>query len=139
MSNHRFQLRLSCQYQDPDNSIAGLEVEVLTADGWQVLDLNTGSPGFLLFVYTVFHCQHTYMRVNCAERGLSLASASGTIEVVASAEWVVQTLHIDFSGHLKSGEPSATDIDDIVDRMRHCPVSMNLKPVADSRTSLTLD
>ena len=77
MSQHKFHLRLSCRYRDPDNTIETLDVEVLTGDGWQPLDLNPLSPGFLLFVYTVFHCQHTYMRVNCAERRLMLESAAG--------------------------------------------------------------
>lgn len=139
MSQHKFHLRLSCRYRDPDNTIETLAVEVLTGDGWQPLDLNPLSPGFLLFVYTVFHCQHTYMRVNCAERGLMLESAGGTIDVVASDEWVVEQLHIDFSGKLKSGSPGPGDIDSIIDRMRHCPVSMNLKTVADSHTGLRLD
>ena len=139
MSQHKFHLRLSCRYRDPDNTIDTLDVEVLTGDGWQPLDLNPLSPGFLLFVYTVFHCQHTYMRVNCAERRLMLESAAGTIDVVASDEWVVEQLHIDFSGKLKSGSPGSGDIDYIIDRMRHCPVSMNLGTVADSRTGLRLD
>ena len=139
MSQHKFHLRLSCRYREPENTIDTLDVEVLTGDGWQPLDLNPLSPGFLLFVYTVFHCQHTYMRINCAERRLMLASAEGTIDVVASEEWVVERLHIDFSGRLKSGSPEEGDIDAIVDRMRHCPVSMNLKPVTDSHTGLSLD
>ena len=139
MSQHKFHLRLSCRYREPDNTIDTLVVEVLTGDGWQPLDLNPLSPGFLLFVYTVFHCQHTYMRVNCAERRLMLESAAGTIDVVASDEWVVEQLHIDFSARLKSGSPEPGDIDSIIDRMRHCPVSMNLRTVADSHTGLRLD
>ena len=139
MSQHKFHLRLSCRYKDPDNTIDTLAVEVLTGDGWQPLDLNPQSPGFLLFVYTLFHCQHTYMRVNCAERRLMLESAKGSIDVVASEEWVLEQLHIDFSGKLKSGSPEPGDIDHIIDRMRHCPVSMNLRTVADSYTGLRLD
>ena len=138
MSQHKFHLRLSCRYKDPDNTIDTLAVEVLTGDGWQPLDLNPQSPGFLLFVYTLFHCQHTFMRVNCAERRLMLESAEGGIDVVASEEWVLEQLHIDFSGKLKSGSPTGGDIDYITDRMRHCPVSMNIKTVADSRTVLRL-
>lgn len=139
MSQHKFHLRLSCRYKDPDNTIDTLGVDVLTGDGWQPLDLNPRSPGFLLFVYTVFHCQHTYMRVNCAEHKLMLESCEGTINAVASDEWMLEQLHIDFDGKLKSGSPAAGDIDCIVERMRHCPVSMNLRPVADSRTGLRLD
>jgi hypothetical protein len=139
MSQHKFHLRLSCRYKDPDNTIDTLDVDVLTGDGWQPLDLNPQSPGFLLFVYTMFHCQHTYMRVNCAERKLMLESAQGAIDVTASNDGVLEQLHIDFAGRLKSGSPAAGDIDSIVERMRHCPVSMNLNTVADSRTVLRLD
>jgi hypothetical protein len=139
MSRHEFHLRLSCSYRDPDNSIDTLEVEVLTGDGWQSLDLSPGSPGFLLFVYTLLHCQHTYMRVNCAERKLMLASATGSIDVGASEQWVLERVNIEFAGRLKSGSPARGDTDYIVDRMRHCPVSMNLRPVADSHTRLILD
>jgi hypothetical protein len=139
MSQHKFHLRLSCRYRDPDNTIDTLDVEVLTGDGWQLLELNPLSPGFLLFVYTLFHCQHTYMRLNCAERKLMLEAADGIIDVVASEAWELEQLHINFSGRLKSGSPVEGDIDYIVDRMQHCPVSMNLKPVDDSHTGLRLD
>ena len=139
MSQHKFHLRLSCRYRDPDNTIDTLDVEVLTGDGWQPLELNPLSPGFLLFVYTLFHCQHTYMRLNCAERKLMLEAADGSIDVVASEAWELEQLHINFSGRLKSGSPVEGDIDYIVDRMQHCPVSMTLKPVDDSHTGLRLD
>ena len=139
MSQHEFHLRLSCRYRDPDNTIDALDVEVLTEEGWQRLDLNPLSPGFLLFVYTMFHCQHTYMRLNCAERKLMLESAEGRIDVMASEAWEVEQLHIDFSGRLKSGRPAEGDTDDIIDRMQHCPVSMNLRSFSDSRTALRLD
>jgi hypothetical protein len=68
-----------------------------------------------------------------------LESAKGTIDVVASEEWVIEQLHIDFTGKLRSGSPADGDIDYIVDRMGHCPVSMNLKPVTGSSTRLQLD
>ena len=128
MSQHKFHLRLSCRYKDPDNSIDALDVEMLTGDGWQPLELTPVSPGFLLFVYTVFHCQHTYMRVNCAERRLMLTSAEGRIDVVASEQWVVEQLHIEFSGQLKSGSPAAGDIDYIVD---HVDVGLPVKGPED--------
>ena len=35
--------------------------------------------------------------------------------------------------------PAPGDVDYIVERMQHCPVSKNLRPVADNHTSLTLD
>ena len=42
-----------------------------------MFDLNSGSAGFLIFVYAVLNCQHMYMRLNCAERGLLLDTAEG--------------------------------------------------------------
>ena len=80
-----------------------------------------------------------YMRLNCAERGLPLASADGTIDVRADADWVVQQLHVAFTGMLKSGTPAQADLDYIVDRMKHCPVSTNLREAPDTRTTLTLN
>ena len=35
-----------------------------------------------------------------------------------------------------SGTPAPGDVDYIVERMQHCPVSINLKDVADSRTAV---
>ena len=135
---HLFRMRLSCTYADPDNSVAGLGVELLGKDGWEPFELGTGTAGFLIFVYAVFNCQHMYMRLNCAERGLLLESASGSILVRASADWVVRQLHIGFTGTLKSGTPTQDDLDYIIDRMKHCPVSTNLKEAPDTRTTLEL-
>jgi hypothetical protein len=138
VDEHIFNMRLACTYADPDNSVAGLEVEVLGKDGWEQLALGTGTAGFLIFVYAVFNCQHMYMRLNCAERGLLLESASGSIVVRANADWIVQQLHIGFTGKLKSGTPTRDDLDYIVDRMKHCPVSTNMRDVPDSQTTLAL-
>lgn len=136
MSGHDFKLRLNCRYEGDDNRVADLAVEVLTSEGWQSLDLNVGSPGFLLFVYTIFTCQHMFMRINAAERGLLLDSAAGSIEVVASEEWMLERLHLEFEARLASGTPSAVDVDYIVGRMQQCPVSKNLNAPNDSRTQL---
>lgn len=138
VSEHIFNLRMSCTYADPDNSVASIGIEVLGKDGWEPLELGTGTAGFLIFVYAIFNCQHMYMRLNCAERGLPLESASGTIDIRANADWVVQQMHIGFTGKLKSGVPAPADLDYIVDRMKHCPVSMNIREAADSQTTLNL-
>ena len=138
VSEHIFKLRLSCSYADPDNSVASLGVEVFGKDGWEPFELGTGTAGFLIFAYAVFNCQHMYMRLNCAERGLLLESASGTIDIRTDADWVVQQLHVGFTGALKSGTPAQADLDYIVDRMKHCPVSMNTREPVDSKTTLTL-
>jgi len=72
MNERHFQMRLHGQYQEPENSVASLRVEIFAEEEWQMFDLNSGSAGFLIFVYAMLSCQHLYMRLNCAERGLLL-------------------------------------------------------------------
>lgn len=138
MAEREFHLRLSCTYRDPDNSIAGLDVEVLTEEGWQTLDLNVRTAGFLLFVYTILTCQHTYMRTNCAERGLVLDSTHATLDLVTGEDWIIHRLHTGFTGRLKSGRAADSDVAFIADRMAHCPVAGNLTEIADRRITLQL-
>ena len=76
MSDRSFRMRLACRYQDPDNTVSELTVENFEEGEWRDLGLNASSPGFLVFVYAVFTCQHLYFRSNCAERGLMLASSA---------------------------------------------------------------
>ncbi len=139
MNEHSFLLRLFCRNEDPDNSIADLEVEVLTDGRWEALGLNVRAPGFLLFVYTILICQHRYLRTNCAEKGLRLESGSGSIDLLASEDWRVRKMHIRFDVRLKSGAPTREDVDYIVARMEQCPVSKNLKEIPDARTEIFLD
>ena len=139
MNEHRFLMRLFCRYEDPDNSVADLKVELCVDDEWQVFDLNDHSSGFLIFVFAVFNCQHMYMRLNCAERGLMLESATGAIDVAAGEDWIMRKLHVHFDARLKSGSPVDDDVIYIVERMRQCPVSVNLKDIADSKTEIHLD
>lgn len=138
MSEREFRLRLNCTYTAPDNHIADLHVEVLTGNGWEDLVLHLQSPGFLMFVYTIFTCQHLYLRTNCAEKGFVLRSAQGAIRVVTDEDWNLRVLDVEFAGVLDAGEPSEADIAYIIGRMRQCPVSRNLReqPVADTRLSL---
>lgn len=136
MNDRSFRVRLSCRYEDPDNSVAALGVEVLADGAWEALDVNTQTPGFLLFVYTILSCQHRYLRTNCAEKGFGLESARGSIDLLASEDWFVQSMHIRFDLRLRSGTPTREDMDYIVGRMEQCPVSKNLKPIPDSRTEI---
>jgi len=138
MSERHFQMRLSCRYQDPDNTVADLQVEHLDKDEWKPLDLHPGAPGFQIFVYAIFTCQHLYMRTNCAERGIALESAEGRIHVAAGHDWTMDRLHVAFDARVRSGEPSEADLDHIVSRMRQCPASINLREVADAETVLRL-
>jgi hypothetical protein len=139
MANHEFRMRLFARYADSENAIADLEVEVLTESGWEMLDLDTRTAGFLLFVYTIFTCQHMYLRTNCAERGLVLESSTGTIELIADEDWKVRQLHVAFKAVLQSGVPGPDDTAYIAGRMEQCPVSRNLVRIPDASVELQLD
>ena len=116
--------------------VASLQVKVFQEDEWKAFDLNTGSPGFLVFVYAVLSCQQMHMRLGCVERGLHLDLAGGDIEVVTREDWIITRLRVDFEAHLKEGHASAEDVDTIVQRMKNCPVSRNLTFSPQSETSL---
>ena len=138
MTERSFRMRLACQYEDPDNSVAELAVENFDEGEWLDLGLSARSPGFLVFVYAVLTCQHLYFRTNCAERGLMLSSADGAIDVLTSEDWDVTRLHVHFDGTLKSGDAGAGDVDYIVSRMKQCPVSRNMREPPDCRTTVSL-
>jgi hypothetical protein len=139
MNERSFRLRLACRYEEPDNSIVDLAVEVLADGEWETLNLDMYTPGFLLFVYTILTCQHRYLRTNCAERGFRMESAHGSIDLLAGEDWFVRNLHIRFDVRLKTGAPTREDVDYIVASMEQCPVSKNLREVPDSRTEIFLD
>jgi len=66
MSERNFQMRLTCGYTEPENTVEHLNVEVLDEGTWKKFDLNTMTPGFDIFIYALFTCQHMYFRVNAA-------------------------------------------------------------------------
>jgi hypothetical protein len=138
MNERHFQMRLNGRYQEPENSIASLRVEIFGEEDWQVFDLNSGSAGFLIFVYSILNCQHMYMRLNCVERGLLLESAEGYIHVTTTEDWVVSDLRVELTAKLRSGSPTQSDLDYIVERMENCPVSRNLSYKASGHTRLVL-
>lgn len=138
MSVREFSMRLNCTYKGNTNTIENLDVEHKVDEKWQTLDLNIASPGFEVFVYAMFACQHTYFRTNCTECGLVLNSATGNILVGADNDWNMELLLVHFSGLLGSGQASQDDIDYIVSRMKQCPVSLNIKNIPDARSTVTL-
>lgn len=138
MSQRTFPMRLRCRYEGSDNTPAGLEVEHQVEGAWQPFDLGVRTPGFEIFVYAVLTCQHMYFRVNCAERGLVLASAEGDILAATDGDWTLQTLAVHFSGRLARGTPTDDDIQYIAARMRQCPVSRNLRDVSGASTRVEL-
>ena len=131
-------MRLSCRYEPPDNKLGELKVEIFEDEAWKPFKLDLLSPGFQMFLSAAFSCQHLYFRTNCAERGLVLDSAEGELEVVTDWDWGIERMRVRFAGHLASGNPTQDAIDYITERMGHCPVSINLKPIAERDTRVEL-
>ena len=136
MAQHRFSLRASFHYGGDDNKLERLEVELLTEAGWTSLDLGVTSPGFLIFVYSFFICQHTYFHANCTERGLPLEHADETMELRASADWKIQRVKVAINAVLREGSADKETVAFIRRRMRHCPVSINIKEPPDYQIAL---
>ena len=136
MPGKDFLFRLESRYSGDANEIADLEVSRDIEGEWRPVELSVRSPGFELFCNALMSCQHTYFRMNCAENGVVLAGARGELHVTTDADWHILHLLVSFTGYLRSGEPDAGLVDYIIERMQHCPVSSNLRPVADSSIML---
>ena len=134
MNKHIFNLRLTASYESTDNNIASLDVEVSGEDGWETLELNTLTPGFLVFVYSMFTCQHLYLRSNATERELVFAASRGEILVEAGEDWHLEKVDVSFSVELATGEASESDVEYIISRLKQCPVSKNLPQNIDIDT-----
>jgi len=122
----KFDLRLNVTYEGKENNIAELNVDVLKENGWEILELNTQSPGFMLYINGLFSCQHLYMRTNSAERNIVLASAEGELKIETNDTWHIQKIQVNFEAQIKLGSLSDDDKAYILERMHHCPVSSNL-------------
>jgi hypothetical protein len=139
MTNRQFHLRLNASYQGSDNTLDDLSVEVLNKDEWEALDLNIRSAGFLLFINGLFSCQHLYMRTNSAECDLQLGSSSGELFVETDENWEITQAQVSFVARLVSGEASDDDLEYIIERMHHCPVSTNLPESVLLQVSVTYE
>jgi len=127
VTKRQWHLRMYCTYQNSSNNISSLKVEQLVEpDQWKPLEINNDSPGFLIFIYSLFSCQHLYMYLNAAERGLELESTEGALELITTHDWKLETLRVNFNGKLRSGTATTEDIEDIQRRMNQCPVSRNI-------------
>ena len=136
MSEHPFQLRASFRYSGEDNKIDKIEAEVLTDAGWSKLEIANTSPGFLIFVYSLLICQHTYFHANCGERGLLLDRARIELLLRAGDDWKIDKVKVTVNAVLGAGEADSASIDYIKLRMRQCPVSINLQEPPDYRIEL---
>ena len=131
-------MRLRSTYEGEKNAITALEVEHEVNQQWGPLELSALSPGFDVFVYAMLDCQHTFFRINCAERKLLLKSAEGSIQVTTDKDWHLEDIQVQFSGLIEGAEASGEDIDHIVSGMEKCPVSRNLKLPAAAHTTVRL-
>jgi len=136
MSKHTFNLRLTATYASSENSIAAMEVQVLGENGWEPLELSTMTPGFLIYVYSMFTCQHMYLRTNGTERGLVFAASQGEIRVETSEDWLLEKVEVKFNVNLAAGGASDEKVEYIISRMKQCPVSKNLPQNIDIHTSV---
>jgi organic hydroperoxide reductase OsmC/OhrA len=136
MSERIFKMRISCVYKEPDNTVESQQVELFKEGGWTDFDLDTGTAGFLIFVYAVLACQQMHLRLGCKDRGLKLASAAGDIEIATTADWIISRLRVNFSVVLNSGEASEEDVATVIQRMKNCPVSKNLTFSPQAETTL---
>jgi uncharacterized OsmC-like protein len=136
MSKHIFNLRMAVDYGPTENEIASLQVDVLNENEWETLELNTTTPGFLIFVYSIFTCQHMFLRTNATERKLAFKSSRAELLVETSEDWLLEKVYVKFIVKLSAGEANDDDTDYIVSRMQHCPVSKNLPQGIDIDTSV---
>jgi len=136
MANHNFDLRTVFHYRGDDNKIDYLEAEVLTEDGWQTLQIGNDSPGFLIFVYAFLICQHTYFHANSSESGLLLDHTKLELTMCTDENWKIDQVKVKVNATLRAGKADSTGIEYIKQRMRQCPVSVNLKEPSDYRIEL---
>jgi uncharacterized OsmC-like protein len=136
MSERTFKIRIFCDYKEPDNTVESQQVEFFKEGEWTDFDLDTGTAGFLVFVYAVLACQQMHLRLGCKDRGLQLASAAGDIEIATTEDWQLSKLRVNFAASLRAGEPGTEDVEAIITRMKNCPVSKNLTFAPQAETTL---
>lgn len=136
MSDHSFQLRATFRYCGEDNKIEEIDAQVLTDTGWSKLEISNTSPGFLIFVYSFLVCQHTYFHANSCERGLLLDHAKLELSLRAGEDWKIDKVEVVTNAILRSGDADSSTVKYIRQRMRQCPVSVNLQEPPDYRIKL---
>ena len=141
MIARKFQFRMRSEYQTVEdnaisNKVSKLVFEHLVNQQWQEYDPRNFAGGFLVLLYAILNCQHTYFRANATEQGIGLNSCEGSLIAETNADWELLSMHINFDAKLAAGNPTQKDSEYIVDRMRQCPVSVNLKSIPDLKTTI---
>jgi len=94
MSCHSLQLRATFSYRGDDNQMAAIDSEQLTADGWCKFELANATPGFLIFVYSLLICQHTYFHGNRTELELLRDHADAGLSLLAADDWMIERVRV---------------------------------------------
>jgi len=137
MSERTTRMRFHSQYAGLENAIKALSVEQFLHGAWAPFELTVRSPGFDIYTYSALTCQHTYFRLNCAEKGLLLNSAIGEIAITLADNWKMLGIRVEISAKLKSGTTTQEIEDYILSRMEHCPVSINTCPTGNDITIIS--
>lgn len=137
--HQRFELRFSCSYDGEDHQVGSFRAERRTEEGWEVFSLDHQTQGFWTFVYSILSCQLQSLQLHAHKYGLEMARSVCNIRLTTDADWVMQSLQTHFHIRLRSGEPDAEDVDEILSHMQLCPVSTNLKDVVSSDTLLEFE
>ena len=137
MTDRIFNMRLSCTYTGDENDIKQQETELLVDGMWQTFNLEMQSAGFLILVYAIFSCQHRMYRVKSAKQALMLDSARGSIHVTTDNDWKIKTLQVEFQGKLLTGKARQEGIDIIINAMKNCPVSVNLREAEEDSCNIS--
>ena len=136
MSDHPFQLRASFDYSGDNNNIDHISAQVWSDNRWDRLEIDNTSPGFLIFVYAFLICQHTYFHANSSERGLLLEHSEVELDLQADSDWKIQQIRVGIDATLRNGNPDQAMSDYIRERMRQCPVSVNMNEPAEYQIEL---
>ena len=134
MTDRAFHLRSRAAHDWPSNELTELALEIELDGMWQAEVLSTHSPPFRAFLCTLLMCQHAYLRMNAAERGLVLGGVRGELHV-ATDDWTVLRIESRFDLELRDGVPTDEDLSFIRERIEECPIARNL-PNATKRTTL---
>lgn len=136
MNMKTFELRLQSLYQGPENGIRRMAVQLRRGVSWDPFEINNLSPGFEIYCYAMLTCQHTFFRLNCAERGLLLSRTDGEVTLVTDEDWHLQSVAARMQASLQSGQPNDDDVAYIQSRMLACPVSKNLPEGVDAKAEV---
>lgn len=139
MNDLTFKMRIQSRYRGSENDVDQVHVECYNDGDWQALDLHDQSPGFDIFMYAILSCQHLYFRLNAAERNLVMESSEGQITLLTDKHRAIESMHVSFAGRLNSGDASEETTRYIRERMSLCPVSINLKEIADCQTAVSFE